>query len=469
LKNQLEAGIQDNLRKLLKRQNQDGGWGWGAGDTSQDLVSSYALLALSRVTRAGFFVEADVLRKAQDYTMGTLVTPILARRTYELERTVFGYYALQESGISDTGIQQVYDMRKRLNPWARSMLMMVLKAQDEASPEAATILSELEAGAVRSASGASWQEDFPGRMNLSTPTFNTAVVVLGISQSDPNSSLLSDAVRYLVAHRGACRCWGSTYESAWVLGALVENLIATGDTRANFDYSAELNGVSMASGKAAPGVVFTPLSGSVPLSSLDSAAPNALRVKRGAGDGRLYYRASLEVHRPAEEAPAVQRGLSITRRYQEAGQACRDGKCQSIDSISAGAGGKMLRVRLLLVLPEDMYYVTVEDTIPAGTEIFNRDLKSSQMLVEQTPGGLNYDPRDPLAEGWGWWFFGAPKIYDTKICWSAEFLPAGPYELSYLLVPIQVGEFRAIPARAYETYFPEVQGSSQGGVLKILP
>jgi hypothetical protein len=60
-----------------------------------------------------------------------------------------------------------------------------------------------------------------------------------------------------------------------------------------------------------------------------------------------------------------------------------------------------------------------------------------------------------------------PRIYDDHITWSAEYLPAGTYELTYTLSLNQEGEYRVIPARAWQYYFPEVQGRGAGHIFKI--
>ena len=45
----------------------------------------------------------------------------------------------------------------------------------------------------------------------------------------------------------------------------------------------------------------------------------------------------------------------------------------------------------------------------------------------------------------------------------------GTYELVYTLVLVHPGEYQVLPARAWEFYFPEVQGISAGSLLEILP
>ena len=82
---------------------------------------------------------------------------------------------------------------------------------------------------------------------------------------------------------------------------------------------------------------------------------------------------------------------------------------------------------------------------------------------------VTYQSKDPYASGWGWWYFGSSRVYDDHISWSAEYLPAGTYELTYTLVVLQPGDFQVRPAQAWQIYFPEVQGISAGALFEVLP
>jgi alpha-2-macroglobulin len=122
-------------------------------------------------------------------------------------------------------------------------------------------------------------------------------------------------------------------------------------------------------------------------------------------------------------------------------------------------------VRLTLVVPQDAYNLVVEDYIPAGAEILDTSLKSSQQGTPQP----QYDPAQPFSAGWGWWLFQPPQIYDDHIAWAASYLPAGTYALTYNIVMLQAGQYRVLPAHAMLFYFPEVQGNSAGTVFEIKP
>jgi uncharacterized protein YfaS (alpha-2-macroglobulin family) len=114
-------------------------------------------------------------------------------------------------------------------------------------------------------------------------------------------------------------------------------------------------------------------------------------------------------------------------------------------------------------VPETAYYLLVEDYLPAGTEVLDTRLLTSQQELPEI------DPQRPFEEGWGWWFFSIPQVYDDRIAWAVDSLPAGTYELTYTLVILQPGEYRVLPARAWQFYFPEVQGTSAGEVFEIEP
>ena len=133
---------------------------------------------------------------------------------------------------------------------------------------------------------------------------------------------------------------------------------------------------------------------------------------------------------------------------------------------SAGIG-QNVRVRLTIVAPSDLYYVRVEDPLPGGAEAVDTSLKTSQQSEPSL--SVDFDPANPFNDGWGWWYFNRPQIYADHILWSTDTLPAGTYVLSYTLIPSLAGEYRVLPAHAWQAFFPEVQGTTAGTVFEIKP
>ena len=160
-----------------------------------------------------------------------------------------------------------------------------------------------------------------------------------------------------------------------------------------------------------------------------------------------------------EDVTPLNNGFSLSRDYSVAGAECPEEGCETVQGAQSG---DLVNVRLTLVVPETSYYVIVEDYVPAGAEILDTSLETSQR------GAIgDYDPNQPFSEGWGWWYFQDPQVYDEKIAWAVDSLPPGTYELTYTLVIVNPGEYRVLPARAWQLYFPEVQGNSEGEVFEI--
>ena len=57
--------------------------------------------------------------------------------------------------------------------------------------------------------------------------------------------------------------------------------------------------------------------------------------------------------------------------------------CPPLSTLQLGSD-KPITAQLTLVLPHDSHYVMVEDFIPAGMEILNRSLKTSQQGIDAT-------------------------------------------------------------------------------------
>lgn len=204
------------------------------------------------------------------------------------------------------------------------------------------------------------------------------------------------------------------------------------------------------------------------IDSLHPASPNALLIERRAGSGTLYYRADLQTYQPAAAAEPVNRGLRLDRQYHLSGEGCPGAEdCTPIESLAWDADdpSQIITASLTVNVSHDVYHLMVEDFIPAGTELLNRDLMTSQTASPETQPV--YDPRAPFEDGWGWWYFNDPQIYDDHVLWTADYVPAGTYTLTYQLIPTHRGTFQVIPAHAWQYFYPEVQGASAGSLFTI--
>ena len=116
-----------------------------------------------------------------------------------------------------------------------------------------------------------------------------------------------------------------------------------------------------------------------------------------------------------------------------------------------------------MIAPKTLYYVYLEDPLPAGAEAINASLLTSQQFTGATPQFLSNE----WDFGWGYWYFNHTQLRDEKTILYAEYLPAGTYVYTYNIQATVPGQFHVMPAHAGEFYFPEVWGRSDGVVFTI--
>jgi alpha-2-macroglobulin len=474
----LKQDLRIDLSHLLAYQAEDGGFKWTMNSQESDpYLTAYVLFGLEQVFQSGLDVGSIDIAGASQRGRAYLfsIDPGIdlegPNARGNINRTIFSLYVLQNTGgLADFDylVDQLsgVDYRDKLDPWARALLASIRYSRSPDDEQAATLLSDLESTAIRSATGAHWESPDGDWMNPGTPLFTTAIVVNVLAGRDPNTPLLADAVRYLASQQDAGGRWASSYQTTWVILALDKIMQATGELGGSFSFSAALNSTPLAHGQASGPQNLTPVTANTPLTQLNLSGANSLLISRLDGTGKLYYRAALTVDRPVETAPALDLGIAVSRQFMD----CSGSACQPITSyqMKPDESGR-ITVRLTITLSHDAYYQMVQDYIPAGSDILDSSLKTSQQGQPDQSVQAQFDPADPFGEGWGWWYFNSPKIYNDHILWSADYLPAGTYVLTYTIVPSLAGQYRVLPAHVWQAYFPEVQGTSAGAVFEIRP
>jgi len=168
-----------------------------------------------------------------------------------------------------------------------------------------------------------------------------------------------------------------------------------------------------------------------------------------------------------QDIKPVSRGITVNRRYTLA--SCTEGaplhgdKCPDVKEVKLG---DVIRVDLTLIAPNDLYYVVVEDPLPAGGEAIDTGLATTSLLdqgpelVRQVGGRRSYY--------WWWWhWYSRSELRDEKVVLFADYLTKGTYEYSYTFRATLPGDYQVIPTLAREFYFPEVFGRGDGRLLSI--
>jgi hypothetical protein len=477
LSERVEKNLTASVSRLQSLQNQDGGWSWwGTDEPSDPYISAYVLFGLSRVQAINSSVSQDTINRAIAYLQGAQTDVTQDTSGADLDEAAFIQFVLSQTGNTDQArAGTLFDARDRMSPASRALLASILNAINPADPRVRELINNLETSAIRTASSAHWETQPENLLKRGSPVYTTSVVLYTLSQIDPANQIILDTVRYLAAHRDARGLWTIGHENAWAMIALNEAMVGLGDLRSDFSFNAALNGTPLTSGDV-NGIQLVPLKANVPLELLSPTSPNLLTIQREDGLGRLFYNIVLKINRPVQDVRPLNAGMGIERIYCLAERSgagrkevdARERGCTPLSALQL-APDKQVTAQLTLTLPNDAYYVMVEDHIPAGMEVLNRNLKTSQLGVDETEVQVQFKDEDPFADGWGWWLFNEPQVHDDGILLTADYLPAGTYVLTYTLIPVQAGEFRVLPAHAWQAFFPEVQGTSAGTVFEIKP
>jgi uncharacterized protein YfaS (alpha-2-macroglobulin family) len=467
----LEAKLSDlaktALDKLYLRQHSDGGWGWWIDDKSSPYLTAYVLYGLIQARMADFDVRGDVIDRGEQYLVANLSQNTRDLSNWDANQQAWFLYVLAEDGKAQSDkINPLFDERAKLSLYAKAYLALAIGDANPADARIKTLMSDLNNAAILSATGAHWEEGSYDWWSMTTDTRSTAIILDAYARLDPNNALAPNAVRWLMVAR-KFGYWETTQETAWALIGLTDWMKTTGELKADYDYALFLNDKSIEEGHFAPKDVKTPVKLQIAIKDLIADQANRLTFSRGPGDGVMYYTAHLRVFQPVEDLKPVDRGVIVSRRYTLASCTESDrSKCPEVKEVKLG---DVIRVDLTIIAPHDLYYLIVEDPLPAGAEAIDTGLATTSLLAS----GANLQRQSSGAEGgyspyWYWWnWYSRSELRDEKVVLFTDYLYRGTYEYSYTMRATLPGDYKVIPTVASEFYFPEVFGRSDGRLLSI--
>jgi alpha-2-macroglobulin len=476
LRQKLSQVVGVGLQRLYAQQHYDGGWGWWVADESDPYLTAYVLHGMLEAHRAGFVVDRDAMDRAALYLRDALPSVGRLDAEWKANRLAYGLYVLAEHSVifdrtrgGTLGLAvNLFEKRHLLSRYGQATLAMALGLLEPQEPaRVQTLLGDLMGDAVLSATGAHWEEDKPDYLNMNTDVRTTAIALWALSSLDPENDLLPSVVRWLMAVRKE-GYWESTQVTAWSLLGLAQYMRASGELQGDLSYTVYLNGQEWAAGQVTADNIDEGRQLQVEIARLLADEGNRLVIQRqgaGAGqtgDGQLYYSAQLRYYLPVERVQALDRGIVVARQYSPV-----DSPGKFVDTAQVG---DVLQVKLTIIAPSDLYYVVVEDPLPAGFEGVDLSLKTTS-VVGQAPELRNLSAEEGHSwlrrYGWGSWYFSRTELRDERAVLFASYLPRGTYEYLYYIRASVPGEYMVIPTTAYEMYWPEVFGRSDGARFTV--
>ena len=451
LETDLPPMVDLGLQKLYGFQHNDGGWGWWYDDSTNVDQTAYVLFGLSMTEQAGFDVDGGVLDRGAKVLQEMLLQADPRTQAY-------GAYVLAMAGRPFTVTLTLTDALG-LDLFSQAALALALEADgDRAAVD--TLLDNLREAAIQDATTVYWSDKGDSAAVsakvMGSTVRTTAMVADALARLDPASSLLPKAARWLMARRQG-QGWGDTQKTSFALLALSDYLLASQELAAGPAFQVYLNGEPWQAGRleqAEAGQILT-----VPLSALLPGENRVQLVLRAAGEepaGHLYYAVTWSMARAPQEGtiPALlghARSIGVQREYRLRG---------SQQPATQFRQGDLVEVRLTLDVPEESWYVVVDDPLPAGFEALNERLGTTSHVA-----GLVEEP----VYTWEEYGYNRKDVRDDRVTLFITHLEPGERTFSYLLRAVSSGSFTALPVEVYPMYEPEAWSRSDSTRCQIRP
>jgi len=461
---ELRAVVSSDIDRLSSMQNSDGGFPyWRRGRDSIPYNTVQATHALLLAEQAGFAVDEPVLANARAYlaNIEDFYPPWYSERTQQ----AISAYALHvrnlagdrdvnkatglynQSQASSDGIQ--LDVAAWLWPVVADTdldaeIDLLLRNRVTETPNAATFATSYEEQAY---------------VLLHSDRRTDAIVLDSLVSQRPESDLVLKTLNGLLSARGRSGHWNNVQENSFVLLAGSAYFKAFEDVDPNFIARAWL-GETYALEHVYEGRSTDRNLTIVPMSELLDVGDTDLVLSRDGSDGRLYYRLGLRYAPTDFELEPRDQGFVVQRSYEAV-----DDEADVIrndDGTWTIRAGARVRVRLTMVADSRRTHVALIDPIPAGFEIVNPALATSEPIPQA-------DPSESAFRGF-WWYrwFDHQNLRDDRAEAFSTWLGAGSYEYTYVARATTPGTFVIPPTRAEQIYEPEVFGRSASTAVTIV-
>jgi uncharacterized protein YfaS (alpha-2-macroglobulin family) len=407
----------------------------------------------------GYAVDQGVLRNAVNYVRQWSLKPesagspyfhYISSSTYTYDLQAYVTYLLGRAGSPDSGLAgDLYSHRQNILPFARAYLALAIAQMSGAHDRRVrNLVSDIAAAAQQFDNQAHWSDKSPDWLMMESDVSATSVILDALPRLDPGNPLIAGAVRWLKSQQedGA---WNSTQSTALAIRALVDYAIRTQAASGTSLFSVQVNGKTIGSGTITDASRGASLTYRVPVSALGGQSTAKVTLQQRGGGGQLDYTIALHTYQPITTIAAEEHGIVVNRQYEAI-------------SGSHSQAGSQVRVVLTVTAPEDLYYLQIEDPIPAGAQPVDPSLQTTSVL-----SGLTSQATIPRGTTDLSWYTSHVEDRNDRVALFADYLPAGTYQYSYQLHLTSAGSYHDLPTQAKMLYFPDVFGLGPGKIYPI--
>lgn len=284
-----------------------------------------------------------------------------------------------------------------------------------------------------------------------------------------SNDLIPKLVRGLLAHRTKGH-WGSTQDNVFILLAMDKYFAAFEKVTPDFVTRVWLGstyaGEQTFKGRSTDSNVLN-----IPMSYLTEQGGTSNLILDKQGAGRLYYRIGMKYAPKNLKLEPADYGFTVLRKYEAVDD--KDDVKQNADGSWTIKSGARVRVRLTMVAQARRYHVALVDQLPAGLEILNPELATTEAIPADTGAG-NTSVAEVGSRSYGrnyyWWrmnWFEHQNFRDERAEAFTSLLWEGVYNYTYVTRATTPGQFVVPPAKAEEMYAPETFGRTGTDFVRV--
>ncbi|MDP0500191.1 MAG: MG2 domain-containing protein [Verrucomicrobiota bacterium JB022] len=491
----LDAVIEQGLKRLYESQLADGSWPWIAGGESDVYMTGYAVWALTLAEQTGLAIEEKRLEQARQFIEMRLMEASsqpalqawLVQALSARHRTLTNETPGQPSRFEARAFLNLFNQRERLSP--QTLAHLALAAVDfgfereaetlvgmlrntvkrDTSPSQSILLPVSQTQGANDLPVAYWGERQDWWRWYESGEESTAWALMAMLHADPGNALVDPAMHWLVRSRQAAR-WSNTRSTAISVLALTEYLLIEGEMDVSSNWSMEVNGQTVAQGELS----FNNLLGqqgtyTVPRAAL-KPGENQLRIRRSAGEVPLYYRVSASYQAGPEDFKPYGFQLFLDRQYLQitAVPTLLQGFKEQILKLGEPhrvASGDRIDVLLRLDAKNNLEYLLIEDPKPAGLETVQQLSGANLVARELDPTAPANAGDDERYTGRTAWVY--QELRDRKVALMIPRLPTGIWEIRYRLRAEAPGEFIALPTKGTAMYVPPIEAGTADHTFEV--
>ncbi|MGI8468632.1 MAG: hypothetical protein ACR2N3_09275, partial [Pyrinomonadaceae bacterium] len=472
------ARFAKDVEILKSRQNDDGYFGMWRKDGERykfPFVTAHAAHALVLAKAKGYQVPDEMLNKVKPY-LKNIESHYESYYPKEVRWTISAYALYVRDLMGDKDAAKAKKLLaeatiEKMPFEALGWTLSVLADDKNSQTEVEAIKRFLMNRTTETAATANFVTDYGDGAWLIMYSNRRAdgVLLEALLKADPNNDLIPKLVRGLLDHRVAGH-WANTQENVFILLALDKYFEAYEKVTPDFVTKVWLGntyaGEQIFKGRSVDSNLLN-----IPMNYLieQGGISNLIFDKQGAG--RLYYRIGLKYAPKNLKLAPADYGFTVLRKYEAIDNA--DDVKQNADGSWTIKSGARVRVRLTMVAPSRRYHVALVDPLPAGLEILNPELATT----EKIPEDVGKDSNSVVTEfgsrsyGYGWWWsrywFEHQNFRDERAEAFTSLLWEGVYNYSYVTRATTPGEFVVPPAKAEEMYHPETFGRTGTDFVKV--